>query len=519
MNFPCKHNCSYKVFLVFALTFFLSACGSDSDAARVDLTPSQPSEPREPIDTDDPNEPNEPNEPNDSEEEEEETDQIEISACRAAIYPSSQWTKCELQNYRKATEATFKQLLDLKFQTRLIAQGAIDSLVFVERTLTDPFWNSLLNLCGSIIPHCAGDPFRHPGSDEWYETIGTFYPVNFYDNEGARISGRVWAPKEPEPGKKYPAIIIVNGSVQAPETLYWWASQLLVENDYIVMTFDPRGQGYSDLTAPGGKLGSNANPVVFRRNLIDAIDFFYSTPDNVYPHNLPGAPGPRSDLNLAKTTEYNPIHELLDPERLGIAGHSMGATAVSVVQGESDWQGKMHESNPVKVAVAWDNLMLGNSLDNVDVIPRVPTMGQSGDYFLVPVPHSEPPAENKNAGVDLWRDSGVDTYQVNIRGATHYEWSLIHPFPSSYWEGGKIIAPDGSDIGKGWANPVAQYYTLAWFDRYLKLPGEKGYADSDDRLLNDSLFRDRMSWYYPSKRAYRGRDGRFHSCEYIATGC
>jgi hypothetical protein len=253
--------------------------------------------------------------------------------------------------------------------------------------------------------------------------------------------------------------------------------------------------------------------------LIDAIDFFYSTPDNVYPHNLPGAPGPRSDLNLAKTTEYNPIHELLDPERLGIAGHSMGATAVSVVQGESDWQGKMHESNPVKVAVAWDNLMLGNSLDNVDVIPRVPTMGQSGDYFLVPVPHSEPPAENKNAGVDLWRDSGVDTYQVNIRGATHYEWSLIHPFPSSYWEGGKIIAPDGSDIGKGWANPVAQYYTLAWFDRYLKLPGEKGYADSDDRLLNDSLFRDRMSWYYPSKRAYRGRDGRFHSCEYIATGC
>jgi alpha-beta hydrolase superfamily lysophospholipase len=49
----------------------------------------------------------------------------------------------------------------------------------------------------------------------------------------------------------------VNGSVQAPETLYWWAAQLLVENGYLVMTFDPRAQGYSDLTAPGEKLGSN----------------------------------------------------------------------------------------------------------------------------------------------------------------------------------------------------------------------------------------------------------------------
>jgi hypothetical protein len=92
-------------------------------------------------------------------------------------------------------------------------------------------------------------------------------------------------------------------------------SQLLVKNGYLVMTFDPRGTGYSDFTAPGGKLGNNYNSVVFRRNLINAIDFFYSTPNTVYLNNLPESPGPTFDFNLAKTTKFNPIHNLLDSKR------------------------------------------------------------------------------------------------------------------------------------------------------------------------------------------------------------
>lgn len=69
------------------------------------------------------------------------------------------------------------------------------------------------------------------------------------------------------------------------------------------------------------------------------------------------------------------------------------------------------------------------------------------------------------------------------------------------------------------ANAIAQYYTLAWFDRYLKLPGELGYDDADQRLLNDSIFAERFSWYFPRKRAYTDRNGTMHSCENIASGC
>lgn len=444
---------------------------------------------------------------------------IPQSACRTAEHPSAEWTQCEAQNFAKTLEAPAQQTADPVFMQRWAEQSLANFTEYNLRTATDPYWNSVGNVCATWGNNCAGDPFRYPGNDSFYDNIGEVTPINFYDSEGARLNGRVWAPKNPANGKTYPAVIIINGSVQAPEPLYWWAAQILVANGYLVMTFDPRAQGRSDSLTPDGQTGSNANSVVFRRNLIDAIDFFYSTPSNVYPHNLAGAPGPDGDGNLADTSAFNPIHELLDRDRLGIAGHSLGATGVSVVQGETNWQGTMHASNPVKAMVAWDNLALATSLDGVDVIPRVPSMGQSGDYFLTPSPYTEPPTENKNAGFDLWRDSGVDSFQINIQGATHYEWSLLHQFPATSWEAGKIIAADGSDNGTGWAQPIAQYYTLAWFDRYLKLPGEPGYDDADARLLNDSLFAERFSWYFPSKRAFKTRAGVMQSCEDIVQGC
>ena len=445
---------------------------------------------------------------------------VSISTCRAAEYPSETWTQCEAENYAKTGEAPAEQSADPDFVARWSQQSLANILEYQQRNAADPFWNSQGNVCASWGNNCQGDPFRYPGSDPWYDTVGGFTPVNFYDAEGARLSGRVWAPLNPPQGQRYPAVVIINGSVQAPEPLYWWAAQLLVSNGYLVMTFDPRGQGRSDNRTPDDQQGSNANPVVFRRNLIDAIDFFYSSPDRPYPHNLPGAPGPDGDGNLAATTAFNPLHALFGGDRLGIAGHPLGATGVSVVQGEADWPGLLTEENPVKVAVAWDNLALAAELDGVPVVPRVPAMGQSGDYFLTPAPYESPPdPADKNGAFETWAEAGVDVFQVNVQGGTHYEWSSLHQFPTTSWEGGRIVAADGSELGNGWGNVIAQYYTLAWFDRYLKRPGEPGFDDADERLLNDSLLRERFSWYFPSRRAYTGRDGQRHRCDDIARGC
>jgi hypothetical protein len=39
--------------------------------------------------------------------------------------------------------------------------------------------------------------------------------------------------------------VITNGSVQAPERLYWFAAQTLAKARYVVLTFDPQGKGLS----------------------------------------------------------------------------------------------------------------------------------------------------------------------------------------------------------------------------------------------------------------------------------
>ena len=96
---------------------------------------------------------------------------------------------------------------------------------------------------------------------------------------------------------RLPAVVIENGSIQAPEPLYWWMAQALVRAGYVVLTFDPRGQGRSDLMTPSGEQGSNFNSAVFWTGLVNVIDFFRSTP--VMPaHAMP----PRTPASRIGTT-------------------------------------------------------------------------------------------------------------------------------------------------------------------------------------------------------------------------
>ncbi len=426
-------------------------------------------------------------------------------------YPSPEWFAREAENFAMNGQAPAEQAADPNFMVRWNEQGTMNRLEYTQRSADDPYWSSGENACASLSGPCTGDPYLYPGVDPFYDEVGEVIPVNFYDQDGARLSGRVWAPRQRAEGQTFPAVVIINGSVQAPETLYWWAAKMLVENGYLAMTFDPRGQGRSDSQTPDGERGTNVNSVVFRRNLIDAIDFLYSSPQAPYVHNLPGSPGYEGDGGEAATTPFNPVHALLDRDRLGIAGHSLGATGVSVVQGEQPWPGTAMADNPVDVLVAWDNLSLSGSLDGVDVVPRVPAMGQSGDYFLAPTPYTEPPdPDGKRAGFLNWQASGVPAMQVNVRGGAHYEWSLLPGFPATSWEAGG----DG-----GWGNPMARHYTLAWFDRWLKLPGEPGYETADARLTADADWRERMSFYFPSSYDYPARDGTRQHCEDILREC
>ena len=280
------------------------------------------------------------------------------------------------------------------------------------------------------------------------------------------------------------------------------------------MTFDPRGQGRSDNSTPDGQQGSNANPDVFVTNTIDAIDFFRSTPDAPYTPN---------DGDARATTPFNPLWDQIDPARLGAVGHSLGATGVSIVQGIEPWPGTHGDGadgmgNPVDVIVAWDNLSGSGALAGFEVTPRVPAMGQSADYGLVPTPHTTAPdPAAKLGGFDAWVDAGLPTYQLVVRGGTHYEWSLIPTFPTSAWDAGGA---------GGWGRPLAEHWTLAWLDRWLAVPGDPGHVDADARLLaeadagpDDATWQERLSYLYRSARAFPDRQGIAQVCDDILAGC
>lgn len=424
-------------------------------------------------------------------------------------FPSPEWTARETANFARLADGPARQA-DPAFQQRWAEQSVANRLEYQLRTVEDPYWSSSENACASWTNPCSGDPYRYPGVDPFYDTVGEVISVNFYDAEGARLSGRVWAPRAA--AGALPGVVIINGSVQAPETLYWWAAQMLVRNGYVVLTFDPRGQGRSDSATPDGQRGTNINSVVFRTNLIDAVDFFYSSPVAPYAHNLPGTPGPEGDGNAAATTAFNPFHDRIDRARFGVIGHSLGATGVSIVQGEQPWPGTALADNPIDAVVAWDNLSADAELGGFAVVPRVPTMGQSADYFLAPAPFAQPPDPlAKSAGFAAWVAAGVPAFQVQIQGGAHYEWSLLPGFPASDWV-------PGADEG-GWGQPLARHYTLAWLDRWLKVPGEPGHDDADARLTDDAGWRERMSFYFDSSRDFPGRDGVPRRAARIRQGC
>ncbi|WP_162932436.1 hypothetical protein [Solimonas sp. K1W22B-7] len=432
-------------------------------------------------------------------------------------FPSAAWTQRELANYARTLEGPAEQATNPAFLLRLELQGLTNTQQWLQRGLQDPSWLSplagntlVLPLCASWAEQCTGDPYRYPGSDPFYDTEGEVTPVVFYDRGCARISGRVWKPKQAG-NRRLPGVVIENGSIQAPETLYWWMAQALVRQGYAVLTFDPRGQGRSDLQTPTGGQGGNFNAAVFWEGLVDAIDFLHSTPVAPYPHNPACA-----DRYTTEVTAFNPDYAVLDLGRLGIVGHSLGARGVSVVQsygapGGEPWPGLLDAQNPVDAVVAWDSLSAGEG-----IVPRVPAMGQTSEYGIGGTPFTAPPdPEGNKAAYRQWVAAGVPVYQLTIQGSTHFEWSLIPTFPSSSW------CPDTSRgrCEGGWGRPLAEHYSVAWLDRWLKQPGEPGYADADRRLLADADWQERYSFHSRSARHYPTRDGRSAACEDVRAGC
>jgi hypothetical protein len=151
-----------------------------------------------------------------------------------------------------------------------------------------------------------------------------------------------------------------------------------------------------------------------------------------------------------------------DGEPVGIAGHSIGGDAASIVA---------HTDPRVGAYVGWDRAGL-SSPDPATRPDGPPSLHINGDYgcpapLVCPpeprVDYPDPAARGaKGTDFEVDRAAGVDTMVVWLRAALHFDW-----VPSEL-------------SGNRYVELLNVYYMSAWYDLYLK-----GDADGLDRLTAD----------------------------------
>jgi dienelactone hydrolase len=332
--------------------------------------------------------------------------------------------------------------------------------------------------------------------------------------------------------------VITDGSVQADEQMYWYAAQTLAKDGYVVLTFDPQGQGQSDTfgespdTNEGFPAQTDGRP--FYDGTEDAVNFLLSTPGQPYqpvPSCSTGtshAAKQNARVAAGFDTAYNPFWQLLDRSGIGLAGHSYGAAGVSYI---AQWDPR------VKAVVAWDNLggpgphdapvpgsaggsntigELGCPADpaNRTTVPITkPALGMAADYGLPAVPNkSLPPPHGKSTESLAYSAAGDDTGEIVIRGGSHVDFSWI---PNQAF-GASLRGPD-----------IIDWYTSAWFDKYLKhdpsadarLLSERWRNDPVEAGIDPKQDGNAFSFYYYSRLDIHRSDGSVFDCENLRDGC
>jgi dienelactone hydrolase len=418
------------------------------------------------------------------------------------------------------------------YQAQLAADGAASTAQALTTEAADPGRFFTDDLCWNLSNGCAGDIRLN----NWASNgDGLVRPVLFTARDGATLSGHVWATVA-GPAKR-PGIVITDGSVQADEQMYWYAAEALAKDGYVVLTFDPQGQGQSDMfgQAPDRDEGvpAQTDGRPFYDGTEDAIDFLLSTPEKPY------EPVPSCSTGTSHAAKQNlrvkagldaaedPFWQLLERSEVGLVGHSYGAAGVSYV---AQWDPR------VKAVVALDNLggpgpdagavpgsggssSIGEAACPADpadrsIVPITkPGLGISADYGLPPTPNTSlPDPRFKEQESVAYSKAGVDSGEIVIRGGSHLDFSFI-PNPAF---GASLRGPD-----------ITDWYTSAWFDKYLKhdptadarLLTQRWRDDPVEAGVDPNHDGNAFSFYFYSRLDVHLANGQRFDCEDLRDGC
>lgn len=232
------------------------------------------------------------------------------------------------------------------------------------------------------------------------------------------VYAKVYAPENSS--GKLPVIIVVPGGGGSPDA-FKWAGQNLASAGYLVFCVKVALHN-----------GEKENPM-------------YPDP-NAWSFVAAG----KGAIDVAADSEKNPWHSFADMSRVGVTGFSQGSRAMSHAVATDD---------RITAAVIFDNFQLSIRGDNGSatcgryptppesewVEPRIPVLGIASDGC------DFPDDDVKKTAFNHYRSHGIDTMLLVVEG-----WNHMRDFTE-----GRNGLPDRNER-------FLSYYTIAWFDHFLK---------------------------------------------------
>jgi dienelactone hydrolase len=260
----------------------------------------------------------------------------------------------------------------------------------------------------------------------------------------------------------FPGVVFANGLASRQEH-YAWIAMRLVDEGYVVLTYDPAGQGESEGTF-GDTLGITDTERADQqfagaiRDIQDAVRWFVGQSITTTPSRAPRLAKRRDPA----TNVPNPARSVLDATHVGIAGNSMGAISTL---GYLDYLGSPGglgaDGRPLPRVLAAVSLSGARQTHAVVPIQFQTFDGDGSPLLLTP----------KYGGVDLGsQGQGIGYELIKERYDQLRSTHEAGPLSLIVIEGG--VHEDHVDVPvvprTNWSNALAADYAAAWLNCYVK---------------------------------------------------
>jgi predicted dienelactone hydrolase len=229
----------------------------------------------------------------------------------------------------------------------------------------------------------------------WYP--GTSPQSTFFYS--ASFSSTLAVDGRPDTGCGAFPLVLFSHGLDGCGTQSLFFTETLAREGYVVAAPDYADATLCRVSGPAGGLTTTTEPSIFDPGAWTSSSYVDR----------------KNDLELALTNMLTgSLHSIIDPQAIGLAGHSLGGyTALGVAGGWGSWQDRR-----IKAVLLFSPYSLPFSIQHTLGNVRVPVMYQGADFDVGITPFLEGPS-------GAYQQSNAPKYFVKLHGGNHFTWTNL----------------------------------------------------------------------------------------------